>query len=280
MKQLLPIGFKLIGRLAPSLAAKFALSLFLTPKRHERPEDEREFWNSGRPERLPSGATARVLGEGPRVWFVHGWEGRGSQFVTIAKQTLAAGFSVVCWDGPAHGDTPGSRTNLIQFSKFLEMDLRGEKEVPCGIVGHSLGGAASLLACERGAPSTKLLMIATPSNLMTIFTEFWDLLELPDRSRAAFLRHIEKETGVSVETIDIPGVIQKLPQSIAVIHDRDDKEVPYLNAERFKAAREDVYLVTTSALGHRRILRSPQVAQSVVQFLRAAGGYSVTTGPS
>lgn len=271
VKRLIPFCFRLGGRVSPGLAARFAVSLFLSPKRHPRSEEEEQFWARGRREVFPSGAVARIYGDGPRVWFVHGWEGRGSQFATFVEALIPAGYSAVVWEGPAHGESPGVRTNLMQFSRWLETDLRSEREEALAVVAHSFGGTASMFACRAGAPVKRLVMISSPASIQQIFSEFWELIELPKRAQEKFLRRIEVETGFNPETISIESTLPHLSQTLAVIHDHDDKEIPYSNAETLKLTREDVYLISTLGFGHRRILKSSQVAHSVVGFLRTGG---------
>ena len=43
---------------------------------------------------------------------VHGWEGRGAQLGSLVGPLVEAGLSVVAFDAPAHGDSPGNRLYL------------------------------------------------------------------------------------------------------------------------------------------------------------------------
>ena len=54
-----------------------------------------------------------------------------------------------------------------------------------------------------------------------------------------------------------------------MIHDQDDREVPLPHGERLAAAWPGARLVTTTGLGHRRILRDPAVLDAVVAELAA-----------
>jgi pimeloyl-ACP methyl ester carboxylesterase len=53
-----------------------------------------------------------------------------------------------------------------------------------------------------------------------------------------------------------------------IIHDRDDKDVPYTHGEEIVDAWAGSRLETTSGLGHRALLRDPAVIGRAVEFLR------------
>jgi pimeloyl-ACP methyl ester carboxylesterase len=54
---------------------------------------------------------------------------------------------------------------------------------------------------------------------------------------------------------------------LLTIHDRDDRDVPWDQGRDLSDAWPDSELVTTTGLGHRRILRDPEVAANIVSFL-------------
>jgi pimeloyl-ACP methyl ester carboxylesterase len=69
-------------------------------------------------------------------------------------------------------------------------------------------------------------------------------------------------TRFSAETmardIDLPALI---------IHDRDDRDIPWQDGELLANAWPRAQFVSTSGLGHRRILRDPEVIDRVVRFV-------------
>ncbi|MFY7922671.1 MAG: alpha/beta fold hydrolase, partial [Gemmatimonas sp.] len=67
--------------------------------------------------------------------------------------------------------------------------------------------------------------------------------------------------------IDVLELIATLPTRALVIHARDDKEVPFRDGERIAATWPNAALLPVDGLGHRRILRAPQVVEAAVGFL-------------
>ena len=56
--------------------------------------------------------------------------------------------------------------------------------------------------------------------------------------------------------------------ALLVFHDHDDREVPFAHGDRLAATWPDAELRTTEGLGHRRILRDPDVLAEAVAFVR------------
>jgi hypothetical protein len=132
-------GMRVLSRLSPSGAAAVAERFFLTPRRRPRPAVERDALSRATPLVLPSehgdlaawqwdpAEQPRDLVEPwrspsngrPRVLLVHGWEGRGSQLAAFVEPLTMAGFRVVTFDAPAHGDSPGARSSFFHFAHAI-----------------------------------------------------------------------------------------------------------------------------------------------------------------
>src|SRR5262245_8871266 len=150
---------------------------FTSPRRHRRPDREREVLATGWPFaidvtlRAPRwrGQRRRVAawrwGHGPTVLLVHGWEGRGSQLGALVEPLLRAGLSVVAFDAPGHGDSPGRRLYLADLADCIADIARAVGPLH-GIVAHSFGAAAVLLAHQRGAVDARRNVMIAPNVLI------------------------------------------------------------------------------------------------------------------
>ena len=80
-------------------------------------------------------------------WFTVG-PGRGLQLGAFVEPLVEAGYRVVAYDGPAHGESPGRRTNIFKLTEGL-MAVADAVGPLSGVIAHSLGTTAVLLAASR-----------------------------------------------------------------------------------------------------------------------------------
>ena len=65
----------------------------------------------------------------------------------------------------------------------------------------------------------------------------------------------------------MPPVRQALQVPALIVHDRDDREVPFHDAERLTARWPGAHFYPTEGLGHRRILKDDDVIRRAVEFV-------------
>ena len=103
---------------------------FFSPSQYEVKPADREVIERGNNYRLPfvGGELAiTTWGEsGPAVLLMHGWGGARAQMTGFVNPLLSAGYRVVAYDQPAHGESDGKLTNLLEIAPT--MDLIKEKE--------------------------------------------------------------------------------------------------------------------------------------------------------
>lgn len=224
-------------------------------------------------ESLGAAVRGHVWGDGPVVYLVHGWGGRGSQFTAYVEPLTVAGFRVVLFDAPAHGDSdPGPvgprRTHGVEFGKAL--DAAFAKFGPAhAVVAHSLGTVSTYLTLRFGWLSTQRLVLLAPMvEAVSLFDQFQRALGFGARTRRAFDRHLDAFVGIPVDEFDARFQAAHVdPVPTLVVHDRGDRQTPYALAVSLVEALPTARLVTTDGLGHRRILRDDAVLRNVVSFL-------------
>lgn len=263
-------AFGTVGRLAPGMAAKWAEALFCRPPRPTPRPHEETFLASGVPLAIGEGddrLAAWQWGEtGPLAILVHGWGSRAGRFYALAPALVSAGFRVVAFDGPAHGATPGSRATLPEFARALRRvaDLLGPVRVAAG---HSLGGAAIAIAVDRGLPLERAALIAAPADAARYSALLAERFGMPARVHDAMRRNLETRLQMRFEEVAVPRIAQRQRLPLLVVHDRDDPDVPFTDAEAIAGAWGGAELHATAGLGHRAIIRDPSVIQRVTEFL-------------
>ena len=268
---LLKGAMRSLSRITPGLAARVAADLFMRPLRPKPRARELKWLEDARPEVLSTrhGELAGwSWGEGPAVVLIHGWNGRGSQMGFLARAIADSGFRAVVFDGPAHGRSPGRRTNLINHSAAL-LDVCRLLPNLHGIVGHSFGALSLSFRWTELPPVGRLIMVSPPADMITYSQMFIDAIGASDQVHHRMLDLYHKRFGISWDQVTVEYLSPDLEVPLLVIHDRTDRQAPFSHGQRTRETWPDARLHETDGLGHMRILRNEGVAKVAADFLTA-----------
>jgi pimeloyl-ACP methyl ester carboxylesterase len=257
----------LLSSVAPSVAGRLAARMFTTARRHTPPEHERAAEAMGeriaiRTARGQLSALRFGRGRGPRVLAMHGWEGRATQWGPLAEWLARAGFELVAVDAPGHGHSPGQRAHVAGFAEAL-LDADEQLGPFVAAVGHSMGAAAVTIALDRGLRARRAVLIAGPARLDVILQRFARQLGLSDRATQAFDARLEMIVGQPAAELGTAELAAGLRHPALIIHARDDREIPFTDAEAIARAWPHGHLLAVDGVGHRRILRSVPVLDAI-----------------
>jgi pimeloyl-ACP methyl ester carboxylesterase len=264
--------FGTLGRVLPSPMAVLARRLWLTTRRF--PLSARESAVLGAAERRDvevGGKRVAVYawGDGPTVLLVHGWHGSAAHFAEFVDPLTAAGYRAVAIDAPAHGESPGTQTTLIEVAAAVEAVGRGIAPV-YAVVGHSFGAPCVTTVLAEGRFGVqKAVLISPPAHLEGLLHSFTETLGIPPGVARRLRARLEREFGAHIWERYSPAThAQTLTLPALMIHDADDRSVPIAEAELLSGLWRGARLVRTQGLGHRRILGDVTVIGRVVDFLR------------
>lgn len=285
--KIIRFGLRVADRLAPNARAWLAYRLFCsTDGRQPKGEKQKRVYADGlallaqaRQMRLviPTGTVMTyhfeaTVTNAQRVLIVHGW---GSQAVYLARMAhglAGAGLEVVVLDLPGHGLSSGRTLDIGRAVEAIAAANRHYRGFDA-IVGHSFGGAASLIAVS-GLLSTvarvgtnRLVLIGAPSRLDFIFRGFADTVGLSEASLRRLEMQAERRTGVHPMQFDGPVLALKADIPVLVIHAEDDKEVAAENARRYEDLSGKIELLWANGLGHRRIVSDSAVIAATATFI-------------
>ncbi|HLU12678.1 MAG TPA: hypothetical protein VKZ64_01850, partial [Arenimonas sp.] len=249
-----PALHRVLGHIAPEASGRLAQHLVLWPNTTAPATWELPALQMAQPVTFRFGQRALRWGDsGPVVLAMHGWEGRPSQFAALLPALLAAGRQVIAPYGPEH--QPGHRgfAHVLVFRQFLleaAAELRGVESV----IGHSMGGAAALLALRDGLSAERVLTLAAPSALAHSLLRSARGLSLTPRAHRRFRRLVDERVGLPARQIDVAPQVAGLPVPAMLVHDHDDGVVPVSEARRLRAALPNARLLLTRGLRHGRVL--------------------------
>src|SRR5262249_36258585 len=137
----------------------------------------------------------------------------------------AAGMSVVAFDAPGHGDSPEHRLYLTDLADTIA-DVVAAVGPLHGMIAHSFGAAAALLAFTRsGTRAPRNVMVAPNVLIDDAFRSFARVVGLDESDRIALEQRVATQTGVPIEALRLPRVVAQRDDALLVLHDRDDREV-------------------------------------------------------
>lgn len=275
--RIIRLFFKYIGPLFPTLAAQCALKMFMTPKKHKNavlPEIFENAFILGIP--YSSGKIrAYMFGyTGPIIVLVHGWESGCHAFEAIIPALASTGYRVIVMEGPAHGSSKQKRTHMIDFGNALQALIeRMEKSGGVtAVIGHSFGGSTLTNVFARFSPPKtldKMILIAIPARIDHVFERYFAMLKLPSVVCACFKDDIKNLLNLELDALQVKNWVSHFTHIKALlIHDKQDKVIPFREAEMLITHWPSATLLETENLGHNRILKSELLVERIIQFIQ------------
>lgn len=261
-----------VETISPVLAYRFFVMMFFTPLNYKTPDKEKKA------ETFAERFTVRVSDKkiqcykwgnaSKTIIVIHGWAGRATQFRRFLKPLHQAGYQVIGFDAPAHGQSEGRQTSLIEFELVLKKlyEIVGEPEA---IITHSFGGGVALFAAMNGLPVKTLITIASPFIGDEIINTYMQALGASEKTRTYFKNEIVKRTGKPFDEFTGLHAIKNLkqPLNLLLVYDEDDKEVTLKHPNAILEIYPEAELHQTKGLGHTRILKDDQVIQRIVTYI-------------
>ena len=252
---------------APRRADRALVRRFCTPVRRRRGPAPDLYGDPGRLVRNGQRLPLWRGGSGPRVLLVHGWDSSAAFWDRPARALVDAGFSVVTFDMPAHGQADGRRTNVLEMADAV-LDVAGPHGRFAAVVGHSAGATAAALALRAGLAVDRAVLIAPPVRPADFIFPMAAALGLPPWRAAAVLDVMRQEIGRDPEDADTIAALAGLRVPGLVIHDRADRRTPWEQGRAVASAWPGARFLSTNGLGHNRIAWDDDVVGAVIAFVR------------
>jgi len=248
---------------------------FFSPSQYEVKPKDREVIEWGNNYRVPYEAgeiAVTTWGDAsrPAVLLMHGWGGARAQMTGFVDPLLFAGYRVVAYDQPAHGESDGKMTNLLEIAPTMDLIREKEGEFDA-IIAHSFGTLITSYALVKRnfPPPSRLVYFGAFNRLLESLPRFQMIAGLPDEIIESLENMIYENFGRDVldeiinETltpqIDIPSLM---------FHDVADNVTPVEDSRAIARAWKQAHYIETNGLGHRGALQSKEIHEQVVQFLK------------
>lgn len=211
-------------------------------------------------------------GTGPLIVLMHGWSGSGTQFRYFIPALVAAGYQIITFDAPAHGQNDGRQSHLVEFTNTLLAIQQQVGEVNT-VIAHSLGAMAATLAIQKGLKVEHLVMMAPHLDVQKIFESYSELLNLRPTLANRFHDLIGHKMYEILDQQDPwtilnpPALLNDKTPTGMLVYDQGDEEVDATLLEEIEMTWKGCVSLKTEGLGHNRILKDEAVIQSVLAYL-------------
>jgi pimeloyl-ACP methyl ester carboxylesterase len=189
------------------------------------------------------------------VIFLHGSADNRAAGVGVARHLSQRGFTVLAYDGRAHGESEGRACTY----GFLEkrdlrrvMDTIGQR--PIILFGTSLGAAVALQAAAEDDRISGVVAVSSFSDLRTVATERAPFFATRREIDEAF-RLAEKQAGFEVNAVSPVAAASQIRVPVLLIHGANDRETPPNHSRRiYQALRGEKRLLIVPGRGHNDTL--------------------------
>lgn len=252
-----------------SFAANKALVLFGTPRHGHITEKQLSFLETAYREEFEydnlSIMTYRWIGGKQTILLGHGWESnaaRWKRYITFFKEN---DYNIIAMDAPAHGKSGGKLFNAVIYSEFI--NVVAKRFQPEIIIGHSVGAMASVMFQYKYQLDSveKLVLLGSPSEFTAVLERYSDMLGYNQRTRNQINHTIIAEFGQAPETFSTAKFSEHISSKGLIVHDTDDKIIPYEDALQINKSFKKSKLITTKGLGHS--LNHDSVLNYIYEFL-------------
>ena len=282
LKIILANFFKFFSKISPSLTAEIAWSFFCKPRIRKKPlsKSESKLLQQAQQYSIDSDEykisvykwkNINRSNHAKTILLTHGWGGHALNFSYIINNLIENGFNVVAYDSPAHGKSSGKQTNLFHNTRAL-LEVANDIEPIHALVGHSFGTITSSYALELSKNDTslsaveKIILVAGPNRLADIFASFTKAMKLPNSVLTIFHQKVATISKRKIESMSTTEFLQSYSGQALLIHDHNDRLVPFADAESV-AENSTATLFATTGCGHFRILATKNVIDKIINFL-------------
>lgn len=193
------------------------------------------------------------LAPGAAVVVLHGWGGNAAMMLPLARPLHDAGFAALFIDARCHGASDDdSFASLPRFAEDLEHALDWLARQPqvdaarIGLIGHSVGAGAALLAASRRAETAAVVSIAAFAHPAAMMRRWLAAKRIPARAAGYILEYVQRAIGHRFGDIAPARTIARVRCPVLLVHGADDEVVPFDEARQIFAARghDEVELLT------------------------------------
>lgn len=245
-----------------------AVERFLTPTKPNTTQKDLKLLASGTRLNLSCGLAVTSWGSGPKVLLVHGWNSRGTHWRKMIQSLIESGFQAIVIDAPAHGESQGSQSDIMDFARALTSTSQEIGDL-AAVIGHSSGSAAIILALHAGLEVNAVVLFAPPASLEVMVLRWAKLRSVTDADLPLFMRLLEKRIKVSFENCNFVRLAGSFTMPALIVHDLSDTFFPISDGLAIAAAWHGSSFFQTDGYDHLSLMFAEPAIMKSVDYLKS-----------
>lgn len=260
-----------ISLFSTKYASKKALKLFSTPRAGKITKKQASFLESAEKETLAYNAikiqTYKWSGNNKTILLAHGWESNTYRWKRLIHKLQEDNHTIIALDAPAHGNSGSDTFNAILYSEFINVVANHFN--PDHVIGHSVGGMTTLFYQHKyqNPAIEKLVLLGAPSEFAGIFKDYVNMMSFNRRIEKGLNNLIVERYNEKPSYFSSAEFSKKINTKALIIHDTEDRIIPYNDARMIAGNYKNAELKTTTGLGHR--LNDKSIDEHIINFINA-----------
>lgn len=222
---------------------------------------------------------ARKKSAAPAVVLLHGWGGNASALLPAALALHRAGYAVLLPESRNHGRSDrDSHSSLPRFARDLECALDWLSAQPdvdanrLAAAGHSVGGAAVLLAASRRGDLRAVVSVSAFAHPESVMRRWLTARCVPYFPLGWMVnRYVERVIGDRFNAIAPATTLRQVTCPVLLMHGRQDTTVPLDEAHHLleRRGKADAVLIELEGT-HEAFVDMELAHRELIAFLDRA----------
>lgn len=199
------------------------------------------------------------------ILLVHGWESNASRWHNLSPYLQKTGSTIIAIDAPAHGLSSGKEFNIPRYAQYI--DIVVQKYKPQYVIGHSIGGKATLYyqSIYQNNDIQKIVILGSPSDFKIIFHNYIKLLSLNTIIQQGLIVYYKKHFNLEIDQFSGQVYASNIKTKGCIAHDIDDTVVTIAEGKKIALSWKNAHFIQTKGLGHS--MHDATLYQQIVAFL-------------
>lgn len=199
------------------------------------------------------------------ILLIHGWESNASRWENLLPYLKKSGSTIIAFDAPAHGLSPGKELNLIMYADFIDAAVKKYK--PHHLIGHSIGAAACIYYQYKyqNPDIKKIVSLGAPSDLNVIVRNYVSLLSLNSKMTTLMEQYFIDRFRIKIEDFSARIFGSGVKTKGIIAHDSADDVVSFEEGKKIAGSWKNAVFIETKGLGHS--MHDDELYRKVSDFL-------------